>query len=566
MSASSKVKSKNKKGLLVVLVVIAIIIAIVTIHTITKLTYNKVYEGVYIGETSVAGMSRQELEENLPSMVDFSKQMDLTICVEDVREVINARWISPAVDVEKMIDAVMLPGRQTSGLSRLKEISALKKNPTTVPYILCFDEQALQRVLNRISSSLNITAVDNEIKVGEDSLVITHGKAGLGIDYNEFKAAISNSLIQGNSTVSVELKQITPEEITVEYIKRHTSRKPVEATYSITDHRMVITQSMPGVTLDEKDVQRQLEAEKGSNQITIPAKVKQPEVTTEYLQSTLLCDELGTFSSNYSSSSADRAYNIQLASEHINGYVLAPGEEFSYNDVVGPRTQERGFRMANVYVGNTVQPGIGGGICQVSSTLFNAVVFADLEVTERRNHTLPVSYVPMGRDATVSYGTVDFKFKNNYENPIEIRIENSGRINKVSIYGTNERPNREIKIETENTGTSSPKVVRKDDNTLAEGVVKVESPGTNGSSYIAYKIVYENGKEISRDVLCRSTYRGKDRVELIGTKKVEAETPPPEDTSETESSAPASHTIPDVPSPAPETGEPLPIESEPAIQ
>ncbi|MFR8975811.1 MAG: VanW family protein, partial [Eubacteriales bacterium] len=180
---------------------------------------------------------------------------------------------------------------------------------------------------------------------------------------------------------------------------------------------------------------------------------------------------------------------------------------------------ERGFRMANVYVGNTVQPGIGGGICQVSSTMFNAVVYADLDITSRRNHTLPVTYVPMGRDATVSYGSVDFKFKNNYSKPIEIRAECIGRKNVITIYGTNERPNRKIEIETEKTGTTSPKVVRKEDSSMPEGKVKVESAGTNGSSYIAYKVVYENGVKISSDVLCKSTYSGKDRVEIVGTKK-----------------------------------------------
>lgn len=147
-----------------------------------------------------------------------------------------------------MADAVMLYGRENNGLSRLKEISALKKNPATVPYILRFDEQALQRVLDRISSTLSITAVDNQIEIDENSLTITRGKAGRGIDYNEFKAAITNALIQGESHISVELKQITPEEITVEYLKRHTSEKPVEATYSITDHKLVITQSSRGKT------------------------------------------------------------------------------------------------------------------------------------------------------------------------------------------------------------------------------------------------------------------------------------------------------------------------------
>ena len=282
----------------------------------------------------------------------------------------------------------------------------------------------------------------------------------------------------------------------------------------------------------------------------VPAKITHPAVSTESLKSTLLADKLGTFSSDFSSSSADRAHNIELACSKIDGYVLSPGEEFSYNEVVGPRTAAHGFRVANVYVGNTVQPGIGGGICQVSSTMFNAVVYADLEITERRNHTLPVSYVPMGRDATVSYGATDFKFKNNYDTPIQVRAECIGRKNVITIYGTARNDNREIKIETAKTGTSSPKVTQKKDDTLPVGTVKVEEAGTNGSSYIAYKVVYENGVEIARDVLCRSVYAGKDRVELIGTMEVPEQTEEPTDPPATD--APAQPSDSTEPSAAPD--------------
>lgn len=524
MSASKKRQETNKskkKTVLLIFLIVALVAAIASVSAYSAkiLAYDKVYEGVYIGETPVGGMSEDELRNKIPELADLSSVYDIIINIDGASEKLSTLSLSPALDVEQMVNLAMEYGRKERGLGRLSEISNMKKNPVTVPYSLSFDEYALQRVLDKISASLDITAVDNKIEIGADSLTITRGAPGRGIVYEEVKKGITNCLINHTDEISLQLKEIEPEEITVDFIKRHTSSEPTDATYTISDHKLLFTQSSPGVTFDDKEVKRALKAEEGKAVVVVPVTVLEPKVTTESLKASLLTDELGTYSSDFSSSSADRAHNIQLACDKINGYILAPGEEFSYNDVVGPRTVERGFRMANVYVGNTVQPGIGGGICQVSSTMFNAVVYADLDITSRRNHTLPVTYVPMGRDATVSYGSVDFKFKNNYSKPIEIRAECIGRKNVITIYGTNERPNRKIEIETEKTGTTSPKVVRKEDSSMPEGKVKVESAGTNGSSYIAYKVVYENGVKISSDVLCKSTYSGKDRVEIVGTKK-----------------------------------------------
>lgn len=558
MSASNSRQKISKKKLIIVSIIVLLTVVVSSVLTVVtkKLSYDNIYEGVYIGKTDVSGMSKDDLKNELSDLFNFSDVYDITISIDGVSDTISTLTLSPALDVEGMVNTAFSYGRQEKGLSRLGEISNLKKNPVYIPYSVTIDEFSLQKVLDRISQGLEITATDNKIEVGDDSITITRGTSGKGYLYEDIKKGLTDCLLNEKKEVSLNLRDIEPEEITVDFIKRHTKKEPTEATYTISDHRLIVTESSSGVTFDEKEVARLLKEEKNSSVIVIPAKVKHPEMTTEMINEKILAHKLGTFSSDFSSSSNDRAHNIELACSKINGYVLAPGEEFSYNDVVGPRTVETGFRVANVYVGNTVQPGIGGGICQVSSTMFNAVVLADLEVTSRRNHTLPVSYVPMGRDATVSYGSVDFKFKNNTSNPIEIHAECVGRKNVITIYGTDEHPEREIKIETQKTGTSAPNVVRKEDPTLLEGEIKVESEGTSGSSYIAYKVVYENGEKVSSDVLCRSTYKGKDRVEIVGTKKGEL-SPAPTDTPN-EDPVPEPTPLPEAPpssTPEPENSE-----------
>ncbi len=525
----------NNKVLLAAFICVLVLLVSFLGFTIKYLTYSKVYQGVYINNVDVSGLTRDELIAQIPEIFDMSLSKNITLRANDAEISFESLEVLPTLNTEAMADKAFSYGRTRKLLARFPEINNLKKNPVSVDFMLSFDDAALQKKIEQLSQSLEITAIDNKIEFGDDCLIITRGTAGQGIMFSEVKESLESCLLGDSSVINAELKYVEPEEITYEYIRRYTSDVPVEANYKIENHRIIFTESQPGVAIKKSDIEAAIE-KTISNTITLPAKITQPEVTSDKLRETLLAHELGRYSTDYSSSSADRAFNIKLACEKINGYVLAPGDEFSYNNVVGPRTVERGFRVANVYVGNTVQPGIGGGICQVSSTMYNAVVFADLEITQRRNHTLPVAYVPKGRDATVSYGGTDFCFKNNTSMPVEIRAIAEGGINTIIIVGTDEHPEREIKITTQQTGSSSPKVVIKKDSTLPEGEIKVESEGTTGSSHIAYKIEYENGEEVSRTVLSKSTYAGKDRVEIHGTMKVEPE--PSETTAPTEIPAP----------------------------
>lgn len=548
---SNKAKNKRKKMFLAVIICLVVLLVVSLGYTIKTLTYNKVYEGVYINNTDISGLTREELIEKIPEIFDKRLSKTITLTVDDTEYQFESLVLVPALDTEKMADTAFSYGRTKSFLARFSEINNLKRNNEAVPFMLTLDDAKLQEVIDKATKSLDVTAVPNTVEFGTDSLIVTKGKAGNGVLFDEVKSAIEDCILNDKDMAKVDFKYIEPEEVTYDYVMRYVSETPVEASYTIENHRIKYVESKPGVSLSKGDFEKAVKSTDG-NVVTIPAKITQPKLSTEELNKTLLAHELGKYTTDYSSSSNDRAYNIKLACEKINGYVLLPGEEFSYNDVVGPRTVERGFRIANVYVGNTVQPGIGGGICQVSSTMYNSVVFADLEITERRNHTLPVSYVPMGRDATVSYGTTDFKFKNNTNMPIEIRAIAEKGLNTIIILGTDEHPEREIKIVTSQTGTSAPKVVIEKSAELPLGEIKVESAGTNGSSHVSYKVVYENGVEVSRTHLANSTYRGKDRVEIHGTKEVEPE-PAPDVTTPSE-------TTPTTPQETPDVTEEIPSE------
>ncbi len=171
---------------------------------------------------------------------------------------------------------------------------------------------------------------------------------------------------------------------------------------------------------------------------------EKPAVTADELGE--VSHMLASYATYYGSSSSNRRHNVELAARNINGTLLGPGETFSYNDVVGPRTRRLGWRSAPEYRDGEVVQGIGGGVCQVSTTLYNALLFANLKVVRRQNHSMPVTYVRAGRDAVVSYGSLDLQFENNTGGPIYIAARGRGGRLSMSIFGTPPAEKQEVRV------------------------------------------------------------------------------------------------------------------------
>ena len=208
-----------------------------------------------------------------------------------------------------------------------------------------------------------------------------------------------------------------------------------------------------------------------------------------------------------------------MACKTINETIIQPGETFSYNKVLGNTTKEKGYKLGGAYVGGKVVQAYGGGICQVSTTLYNSVLYANLEIVERYNHSYAVSYVPAGRDATVSYGGKDFKFKNNRNYPIKIVANAKNGVVNISLKGIKEDKEYDIEISSSVLSTTPFETTYQDNNTLAEGKQKIIQKGHNGYKSKAYKIVKYNGKVISKTLLSSDTYKPMNRIIEKGTKK-----------------------------------------------
>lgn len=223
---------------------------------------------------------------------------------------------------------------------------------------------------------------------------------------------------------------------------------------------------------------------------------------------------------------ANRSANVALAARLIDGYVLRPGEEFSFNEVVGPRLHETGFLEAPEIVGEEFVEGVGGGICQVSSTLYNAALYADLEITERYRHSVPLGYVPPGRDATLYYGVMDFRFKNSLDQPVIIRAEAEGGSLRISLWGA--KPlEKDVRLRSDEREILPPEKVQVDPE-LPPGSVVIDAEGEPGKWVFVHKTVVseETGETLYEGVISRNHYPPKPRLIRIGPHDFAADPPP----------------------------------------
>ncbi len=251
---------------------------------------------------------------------------------------------------------------------------------------------------------------------------------------------------------------------------------------------------------------------------TLPASVKKtdPEITEEDLRD--VTDLLGTYTTFYGSDGSGRAKNIETGASHIGGTLLAPGEEMSANAAMEPYTHENGYAEAASYESNTVVQTMGGGICQVSTTLYNAILFAELEIVERYPHSMLVGYVEPSMDAAIADDVLDLVFKNNQKTPIYIESVLAGGNLTFNIYGKETRnPGRTLEFVSETTEskeTEGKRFVATEDYI---GYIGVQSAAHPEISARLWKVVYENGAEVSRDVINYSTYIAAPETYGVGT-------------------------------------------------
>jgi len=268
-----------------------------------------------------------------------------------------------------------------------------------------------------------------------------------------------------------------------------------------------------GIDFDPVQAQERFDVMNEGDTVHIPLAVTTPDMTQSKLRGLLFADVLGECSTNIGGTEY-RLNNVQVAAKAMDGTILMPGEVFSYNNTLGARTTVNGYLPAPAYIGGKTVDDVGGGICQNSSTLYMAVLRANLEIVERKNHMYTVGYVPDGLDATVAYNAIDFRFRNSTDYPIRVEAKVSGRTMLVKLHGT-DTEHVTVKMETKTLSTTPYTVTYKPDSSVAVGKTVVDTTAYTGRKVQVFRCVYDSrGNLISRTQESMNNYRHRDKVIL----------------------------------------------------
>ena len=281
----------------------------------------------------------------------------------------------------------------------------------------------------------------------------------------------------------------------------------------------------PGVKLDiEKSLDRLVRAaDDGRNEVELATRADPPKITTADFRG--IDGVIASYSTRYKPWERDRTYNLKIACRAINGTLIRRAETFSYNKVVGPRLKEYGFRDAPIFVKGEVEPGTGGGVCQVSTTVYNAALLSNLKILRRSHHSRPVVYAPVGRDATVAYPLLDLRFKNTTGGPVYIAASVGPRTVNVTVLG---KRSDGLKVELEAVGHRVIKApvtaARVETSTPAKPIV--QQAGRAGHQVSIYRIVRENGEVVKRELISTDYYPPEPRIVAIPGPKPHSEPAP----------------------------------------
>ena len=278
-------------------------------------------------------------------------------------------------------------------------------------------------------------------------------------------------------------------------------REPVDARFRVVGDRVRIVRARPGTTLDAAQAQEAVLAaalDPATRVARVAVTKREAAFTTRDARALGIRERISTFTTDMGESSANRIWNVHLIGDYLTGQIIRPGETFSYNAQVGPRTVERGFREGQMIFGGVLIPSIGGGVCQTATTIFNAAFEAGLPISKRINHSFYISHYPVGRDATVSWGGPDLVFRNDLENAILVDVTYTDHAFTVSFYGT--RQGRRVESSTSaRTNFTQPRLQYAVDPGAPRNSVRTAAGGGPGFDVNVHRTVYEKGKVLRED-------------------------------------------------------------------
>ena len=520
---SKKTTKSNRTAAIVAiciaLVAIAIGIAAGCVYFAKTDLNGIILENVTVAGVDVGGMTQAQAIEAVSAATDKTySRTPMVVKVLESQAQIPTAYVG-SLDVKGAVKAAYKFGNSGSQSKRQEEQQIAMNSGYTVditPY-LELDTDAIRQVLSELGTNYSSTLSQSTYEVTgtapDQKLVVMLGIPEYGLDLDVLYQQVLDAYSQNVFLVEGECGMIEPDPIDLEAIHSAYYIAPVEPTFD--PNTFEVVEGTDGYGFDLESAKAQLEQAPFGTTVEIPFTSIAPQYSAKELTTVLYRDELATFTAA-SASEDNRDTNLRLACEAINGMILYPGDVFSYNDALGQRTAAKGYKPGPSYSGNETVETIGGGICQVSSSLYYCALVADLEILIRESHGFATSYMPLGTDATVSWGSIDFRFRNNTDYPIRIEASASGGNTTVTLIGTDDK-DYYVKIEEEVLNTY-------DYSVSYQSMSANNSEGLKDGDYITepytgydvktYRCKYnkQTGELISKDLEDESNYRKRDGV------------------------------------------------------
>lgn len=509
---NEKINKKTKKIIIAsVLAVVIVLFTCVAGFSAVVLSYDKVFPGVTMGGFELGGYAFDDAERKLDA--EFGKKLidkNITVKLDESEISFIASDINAGLNIEESIKNLKEYGKKGNVFSRIKKYIAGKKTPVEIDVVASVDDNKLSYFIEELIGDKEIEIKETTFSVTDSELVIERGHGGRILDREVALKKIKKGIFtKGEENIELSFENVETKPIDIDSLYSEITRGKEDAFYERENGVIVVKGGYPEVKLEKSVLKDALS--KNLEKTVIKIETIQPEKSKKALEEKLFRDKMGSWTSYFTGSNVSRSSNVHLTAKRINGITLLPGEVFSYDKTVGKRTVENGYKAATVYVGNKTEQGIGGGICQTSSTLYSAVLYANLEIVSRTSHSLPVSYMPPGQDATIAEGYIDFKFKNNTDYPVKIVASTTYGSVTCTIMGV--KPEGEaVSVINTTTSTLKPKTERTLNSEIPKGYKKVAQKGVDGFTVSSVRVVSLNGKEVKRENLTKSVYRAQDYI------------------------------------------------------
>ena len=523
-----KKKNKKRKALFIIFVIFIILTLAMCFSTIYAILGNfksTIARGVKINGVDVSNLTYDEAKQKITEVIDVQLTPDIELVHNDYKYTIKMSDIGYEYNLINALEKAYNVGRTGNIAENNYSLIKTAILGEDIYMETTYDMEAIDAIIDIIDTNIPGRVKQYSYYIEGANLIITPGTDGVTVKTDELKEQILSSIKNrdyntildnyGDIKIEIPYENVKADKIDATKISGEITTEPQNAYYveatETTDFAIYPAKDGISFAISIEEAQDLVDSEQKTEYI-IPLNITKAEVQLNDIGVEAFPYEIQKFSTRYDASNYSRSKNLEIAASKINGTVLMPGEIFSFNNVVGERTVAEGYKNAKIYSNGQVVDGLAGGICQISSTLYNAVLLSNLEIVERYNHSFTTSYVAAGRDATVVYGIKDFKFKNNRNYPIKIEASVANGIATFSIHGIKEDEEYTVKIIPKTTQTIPYTTQTIVDTTLEAGTMKVTQAGASGCKVTTYKELYLNGTLISSEIISNDVYQVMTRI------------------------------------------------------